>query len=125
MTKKNSTPRSFKQYDLPKTLLIGVVAGVLAATSNGVSASCESEVETCRSSCHNSYAELTTACAEERSRKYDDCGSFWAQIFMDREERDQCRRMAQIEYEGCIEEAWRFRDRCMSGCDENLEACSG
>jgi hypothetical protein len=125
MTKKHSTPRSFKRYNLPKTLLIGAVTGVLATISNGVLADCDSTKENCVRACHDGiYTEKSVACAEERNTKYDDCGSFWAQMLMTREERDTCRAMAYTEYEACQREADNEYSRCRAGCYEAWEQCS-
>jgi hypothetical protein len=124
MTKNHPTPYPFKQYDLSKKLLISTIAGVVAGMSDSALASCDSERNTCKSSCQSGYAELTTACAEECTRKYDDCASIWAQILMTREERDTCRRLAYSESEHCIAEAEKYRDWCKEACDDNWQACN-
>jgi hypothetical protein len=113
MIKKHSTPRSVKQYGVPKTLLIGAVAGILVTMPNGVLASCEN----CWESCRNEYDKLTIACAEETQRKYNDCGGFWGMILMTEEEMTLCRYMARVEGDRCLDDAWKFRERCTSACD--------
>jgi hypothetical protein len=122
--KQHSTPRSVKQYDVPRTLLIGAVAGAVAAMSANALASCDSEKQTCKDGCYNGYSDLTKACAEERTSRYDDCASIWSQILMTREERNTCRALAYYEGERCIGEAENYRNWCEGECAENWRNCN-